>query len=125
MSQSLLLSNLPHTWLIDLDGCVFRHNSHLCQEDILLPGVQDFWKKIPLADTIIVLTARSSHYANETKAAMARFELRYDQIIFDLPVGERILVNDRKPRGLSTALSINLERDVGLGNIRLEIEEDI
>lgn len=26
---ALTLSALPKTWLIDLDGVIFRHNSHL------------------------------------------------------------------------------------------------
>jgi len=40
-------------------------------------------------------------------------DLRYDYAIFDLPLGERIVVNDPKPDGLQTAIAWNVERDQG------------
>lgn len=38
-------------------------------------------------------------------------EIRFDQILFEMPMGERILVNDRKPSGVDMAVALNLERD--------------
>ena len=38
--------------------------------------------------------------------------VRYDMILFNMPMGERIVVNDRKPSGLETAVAVNLDRDV-------------
>ena len=38
--------------------------------------------------------------------------IRYDAIVCGVPYGERILVNDRKPSGLTTAIAMNTERDV-------------
>jgi hypothetical protein len=38
--------------------------------------------------------------------------VRYDRIINNLPYGERILVNDRKPSGLRTSVAVDLDRDV-------------
>ena len=32
-------------------------------------------------------------------------------ILFELPVGERIVVNDRKPSGIEMALALNMDRD--------------
>lgn len=32
-------------------------------------------------------------------------------ILFDMPMGERIVVNDRKPSGIDMAVAINCERD--------------
>ena len=37
--------------------------------------------------------------------------IRYDEIIYGLPCGERILVNDCKPSGVVTAIAINKKRD--------------
>ena len=37
--------------------------------------------------------------------------IRYDNIVTDMPMGERILVNDRKPSGLTMAFSVNKDRD--------------
>lgn len=32
---------------------------------------------------------------------------RFDKILFDMPMGERILINDRKPSELNTAIALN------------------
>ena len=37
--------------------------------------------------------------------------IRYDKIIFGLPTGERILINDNKPSGLVMGHVFNKERD--------------
>ena len=37
----------------------------------------------------------------------------YNYAIFDLPLGERIVVNDLKPEGLKTAIAWNVERNLG------------
>ena len=111
------LSSLPKTWLIDVDGTIFAHNSHLTGEDVLLPGVEIFFSMIPVEDTILLLTARKRKYREATLAALVRYGIRYNEVIFDLPVGERILINDRKPSGLQTAYAINVMRDNGLGDL--------
>jgi len=49
-----------------------------------------------------------------------RNKIRYNFIIFDLPFGERILINDIKPKkNLKTAISINLKRDFGFSKIKI------
>ena len=37
----------------------------------------------------------------------AKNDIRYDQILFDMPMGERIVVNDRKPSGIDMAVVID------------------
>ena len=49
--------------------------------------------------------------------------IRYDYIITDLPFGERILVNDNKPSGLSMAYAINKVRDSEF-NIKYTINKE-
>jgi hypothetical protein len=110
----IAFSPLPKTWLLDLDGVVFRHNGHREGPDEVLPGVQSFWRRVAPGDHIVLLTARSEAYREVTLEALARHGLRFDQILFGLPVGERILLNDRKPSGLATAFAVNLTRDQGL-----------
>ena len=39
--------------------------------------------------------------------------IRYDEILFNMPMGERIVVNDRKPSGIDMAVSVNVGRDEG------------
>ena len=108
-----LSSNLSHTWFIDLDGTVFKHNEYLTGTDEILPGVQDFWSKIPANDCIVITTGRSEEYRNLTVQSLNEHRLRFNYILFDLPLGERILINDLKPNGLKTAIAINVERNKG------------
>jgi hypothetical protein len=119
----LALSPLAHTWLIDLDGTVCIHNGYKNGGDELLPGVSDFWSSIPSEDKIILLTARKSTDIAALQCFLNQVGLRYDQIIADLPMGERILLNDKKPSGLVTAIAVNLTRDQGLSDLTVTIDQ--
>ena len=44
---AIVVSALPHTWLVDVDGTVLAHNGHLKGRDVVLPGVAAFWATIP------------------------------------------------------------------------------
>lgn len=112
MQEKLLLSTLPHTWILDIDGTLVKHNGYLTNEgDILLDGVVEFLASIPEKDMIILLTARSSEFRSQTEKFLLENNIRYDYIIFDAPVGERIVVNDNKPNGLVMAYAIERTRD--------------
>jgi hypothetical protein len=117
-----LSKQLGHTWFLDLDGTVLKHNGILDVPDELLPGTREFWNNIPSTDVIIITTARPSALAKQTLEFLDENDLRYDLAVFDLPVGERIVVNDIKPQGLKTAVAVNLNRDVG-PNLDIELEE--
>ena len=123
--NQILLSKLKHTWLIDIDGTIFKHNGHKNSTDSILVGVQKFWGKIPKNDVIILMSARKKFEQKSTLEFLEHYKLRYDKIIFELPVGERILINDRKPRGLKTALAVNVNRDEGLRNTKIIFDEDL
>jgi hypothetical protein len=116
------LSTLTHTWLIDLDGTVVRHNGYLLGQDELLPGVRELWKEIPEDDKIILLTAREEKYRRSTESFLSSVQIRFNLILFDLPVGERILINDAKHSGLQTALAVNVVRDIGLRDTKFRID---
>lgn len=106
------LSDLPHTWFIDLDGTILKHNGWKNQEE-LLPGVKELWAQIPAQDYIIITSARGPSYIEQTLKFLNDNNLRYNHYIFDLPLGERIVVNDIKPAGLKTAIAWNVNRDKG------------
>lgn len=108
-----LSDNLSHTWFIDIDGTIFEHNGYLSGEDKILPGVKELWDSIPLSDCIILVTGRSEEYKELTLSSLQKNNLRYNQILFDLPLGERIVINDKKPSGLETAISWNVDRNIG------------
>ena len=105
------LSPLPKTWIFDVDGTVVKHNGHLEGQDTLLDGVKDFFAKLPDADKVLFITAREKKYETDLKAFFDRNSIRYDLILFDMPKGERILINDDKPSGLKTAHVFNIKRD--------------
>lgn len=121
----LCLSPLPHLWLIDIDGTMLVHNGHLAGQDSLLPGVVAFWNTIPAGDTIILLSARQEIWREATLAWLGEQGLRFDQALFGLPTGERILINDKKDSGLATALAVNLARNTGLVHVDIVIDSNL
>lgn len=113
--QPVVLSPLPKTWLLDLDGTLVRHNGHkLDGKDSFLPGAKEFLANLPDTDTIIILTSRTDEYLPQTKAFLEEEGIRYDHIINNLPFGERIVINDDKPSGLTMAYAVSKRRDVPL-----------
>ena len=108
---TLHLSNLPKTWLIDLDGTIVKHNGYKEGGDKLLEGVREFFENVSAQDVVIILTSREAKYKDETINFLKTNNIRFDHIIFDLPYGERILINDMKESGMLTAHAINKKRD--------------
>ncbi|MCI8529298.1 MAG: hypothetical protein HFH82_09135 [Lachnospiraceae bacterium] len=110
--NELILSTLSKTWIFDLDGTIVEHNGYKSRgEDLLLDGVKEYLDNIPLEDKIIILTSRQEAYRAQTLEFLEKNKIRYDEILFQMPMGERIVVNDRKPSGLDMAIAINLDRD--------------
>ena len=63
MTNIKISKNLNHTWLIDLDGTIVKHNYYLSNnKDFLLKGARSFLKKIPKKYIIIFLTSRKKKY---------------------------------------------------------------
>lgn len=110
--QNLVLSALGHTWILDLDGTIVKHNGYKIDgEDTLLPGAKEFIDGLPEKDMVIFLTSRTDEYKEQTIDFLEKNGIKYDNIIFNAPYGERIIVNDRKPSGLETSKAVNVERD--------------
>lgn len=124
MSNNLVLSPLPHTWIFDVDGTICIHNGYKNGGDKILNGVQELFAQIPDDDMIILLTSRKAEEKDNLIKFMNEHSLRYNHIIFDAPMGERILVNDDKPSGLKMAYAINKKRDADL-DISLIIDEGL
>ncbi len=112
MEQSLVLSTLPKTWIVDLDGTLLKHNGYKAEgHDTLLSGAKEYLDRLPKEDKIIILTSRTDDYRQETLEFLLKNSIRYDEILFNMPAGERIVINDRKPSGIDMAVAVNLERD--------------
>ena len=115
MRNKLILSSLGHTWILDLDGTVVKHNGYKVDGyDTFLEGTAAFLKSLPDKDMVIFLTSRSEDYREQTEGFLKSQGVRYDYIIFGAPYGERILINDNKPSGLEMSKSICLNRDEGI-----------
>jgi hypothetical protein len=112
--KNIKLSMLPHTWIIDIDGTILKHNGYKVNKEELLTGTIDFFKKIPESDFIILITGRKNSTRVRTLNFLKKNKIRFDLAIFNLPLGERILINDQKKSGLNTSISVNLKRDFGL-----------
>lgn len=122
--SEIKLSTLGKTWILDLDGTLVKHNGHLTKEgDKVLPGVVEFFSKnVKKQDYVIIITARDKSYKNTTLKYLRESGIWFDKLIFSAPHGERIVINDTKPLGLQTAISIPVTRDVGLCDIKISLE---
>ena len=96
----LKLSNLPKTWIFDIDGTLVVHNGYLQpQGDEILPGVTEFFNRIPPEDKVILMTARNERFRLQLENFLFKNGIRFDKI------------NDRKPSGLKTAFAVNKDRN--------------
>jgi len=112
MYKEIKLSPLGHTWIIDLDGSIVKHNGYKIDgEDTILNGAKEFLNSIPNGDLIVFITSRTEAYRKTTLEFLKKNNIRYDYIIFSAPYGERIIVNDEKPSGLKMSVAVNLKRD--------------
>lgn len=122
MQTKLELSALGHTWILDLDGTILKHNGYKIDgRDSFLDGAKEFLENIPKKDMIIFVTSREESCREITEAFLAESGITYHSIIYGVPYGERILINDNKPSGLKMAISINVKRDA---NVDIKIEEN-
>lgn len=121
----LELSSLAKTWILDIDGTLVKHNGYKIDGcDSLLDGVKEFFESLSPKDKVVLLTARKEENLPELRNFLARNNIRYDFLLSDMPTGERILVNDRKPSGLDMSFAINKDRD-DVFNVPYRINEEL
>lgn len=112
------------TIFCDIDGTIFVHGKTLTamvtNKPRLLPGVVEAFSEWRRKDYCIVLTtARPEGCRNITIKQLNELGLFYDQLIMGLPVGPRIVINDKKLDGLVTSFAVSIDRDEGLINVFL------
>lgn len=113
MTEGLVkVSTLGKTWIFDIDGTIVKHNGYKTDgKDTVLEGAKDFFTRISDNDMVILITSRTEEYKEETEEFLRNNGIPFDYIIYNAPMGERILVNDNKPSGLVTALAVSTRRD--------------
>ena len=109
---NMVMSTLPKTWIFDLDGTVVKHNGYKIDgHDTLLAGAKEYLDGLPEEDKVVIFTSRTDEYKEDTLRFLSENKIRYDEILFNMPMGERLVVNDRKPSGIDMAYAVNLDRD--------------
>lgn len=126
------METLNKTWFVDIDGTFLKHNSNIGLDELVkqknshlkekpIRKSIKFLRDLPKDDKIIITTARETRHREHTVKALKHFEVRYDDILFNLPSGPRILINDIKPPGvinnvnpIITAYAVNVNRDEGI-----------
>lgn len=110
--MTLPLSELSHTWILDLDGTLLKHNGYkLDGVDSFLEGAEEFLAGIHPDDMVILLTSRPESMRQFTESFLQEHHVRFDHMICGVPYGERIVVNDEKPSGLPMAIAVSKKRD--------------
>lgn len=123
--EQLRISKLGHTWILDFDGTLVEHNGYKTGDDRFLPGAKEFLNSIPKEDFVLILTAREKEAREKTECFLRKHNIRYNEILFAMPMGERILINDDKPSGLRCAYAITPERNQGLENLDVVLDENL
>ena len=123
--EQIRISPLGHTWVLDFDGTLVEHNGYKTGDDKFLPGAKEFLQSIPKEDFVLILTAREKEARTKTENFLKEHNIRYNEILFGMPMGERILINDDKPSGLRCAYAITPQRNQGLENIEIIVDESL
>lgn len=111
-NNHLVLSPLPHTWFLDLDGTILLHNGYKDNGiDSFVSGAEEFLKSLPAEDKIIFVTSRLKKYQEVTESFLHEHNIKFSEIIYEIPYGERIVINDSKPSGLQTAIACCVNRN--------------
>ena len=114
----------PKTIFCDIDGTLVIHekpavNSRLDHTMALISGTLEklgHWDR--LGYRIILTTGRKESMRAATEKQLSECGIFYDQLIMGIGGGKRVLINDRKPYGSDDyALAININRNIGIGDI--------
>lgn len=119
-----MFRNLRKTVLCDIDGTLIQHKDSLAEmvkgEMDVLPGVYFKLQEWREKDYYIVLTtARPEGSRGVTERQLAKVGIYYDQLVMGLPIGPRVVINDRKPDGTDTAQGVCVERNKGLSHVQI------
>jgi hypothetical protein len=110
------------TIFVDIDGTIAEHHGNLSlillKPFNILDGVYEKfleWRDKDYA--VVVTTARPEGLRTFTEKQLTDNGLFFDQLVMGLPVGERVVINDNKPDGETTARGICVKRNIGLREV--------
>lgn len=117
--------NLPKAIFCDIDGTIFRHRGNIADmiayDAITLPGAQEkFCEWFSKGYKIILTTGRPETSRDRTEQQLRDCKIPYHQLIMDVPIGVRVVINDRKSKGgHDTAVACCVERDKGIADVKI------
>lgn len=117
---------MKKTLFIDIDGTLVKHQGNMTKmftyEMEILPGVLEKLNEWDaMGYRIILTTGRKECLRKITEEQLLKNGIFYDQLVMGLPRGQRIIINDSKPgNDLITALAIQVNRNEGLSNIKID-----
>jgi hydroxymethylpyrimidine pyrophosphatase-like HAD family hydrolase len=120
-----MIDTRPKTIFCDIDGTLVKHASpEICSKpdykmEVLegtLETLLDWDKK---GYNIILTTGRKESLRSITEKQLSEAGIFYDQLIMGIGGGSRYLVNDNKVTGEEYAFAINIDRNIGIKNIKI------
>lgn len=114
----------PKTVFCDIDGTLLMHMGDIqsnLDEPTALRNVVNTIREWDRANyRIILTTGRKESTRERTEHQLHKAGIVYDDLIMGLPNGDRVLINDKKTKGVrNTAYAVNVVRNGGLDNVDL------
>tara|TARA_R110000803_G_C11986865_1_gene321435 strand:- start:783 stop:1154 length:372 start_codon:yes stop_codon:yes gene_type:complete len=120
------IDNRPKTIFCDIDGTLVTHSNPTVSQlpthrlELLDGTLESLLEWDRLGYNIILTTGRKESQRKVTELQLNNVGIIYDQLIMGIGGGPRYLINDRKPYGTDDyAISINIDRNVGIKDIKL------
>lgn len=112
------------TVFCDIDGTIFKHKDDLSvmisEKAEVLPGVVERFLEWREKDYYIILTtARPEGCRLTTEKQLHSFGIFYDKLVMGLPIGPRVVINDKKSDGRITSYAVCIDRDCGLKDVEI------
>lgn len=118
------MSDKPKTVFCDIDGTLLPHTGNIIENltgTVPLEKVRETilqWDKNNY--TIVLTTGRKECTRAKTCQQLMESGIVFDHLLMGLPNGPRILINDRKTKGIeNTAYAVNLVRNQGFEHLDL------
>jgi ribonucleotide monophosphatase NagD (HAD superfamily) len=119
------MATASKTVFCDIDGTLLEHfgdiQMNYKSQNPALKNVRETlqqWDRLNY--TIILTTGRKESTREQTEKQLLAAGIVYNQLIMNLPNGYRVVINDKKPRGVqNTAYAINLVRNEGFEHLDL------
>ena len=119
------MDNRPLTIFCDIDGTLVKHRSPIENTSTskrleILPGtLEKLLEWDSKGYNIILVTGRKESMREITIKQLTEAGIIFDKLVMGIGGGKRIIINDKKPDGSSTAEAISLKRNIGIKNLEL------